>query len=74
MKNSKAAFQKCINIHKHESEADLIMRSALTKLFEDTDDPKLIIKWKEILELLESATDRADDVADIIEGLIIEAS
>ncbi|MBI5869202.1 MAG: DUF47 domain-containing protein, partial [candidate division Zixibacteria bacterium] len=44
------------------------------RLFRDTVDPVLLIQWKEIFERLEKAVDRCEDVANIVEGVVIEAS
>jgi predicted phosphate transport protein (TIGR00153 family) len=64
----------CWEVYEAESRADTILRSALVHLFEEENDPILIIKCKEILERLESATDRCQEVAHIISGIVIEAS
>jgi predicted phosphate transport protein (TIGR00153 family) len=69
------AIQKsCIAISDAENEADRILRSALARLFKEEPDPVLIIQWKEIFERLEKAVDRCEDVANIVEGVVIEAS
>ena len=62
----------CIEINRLENEADRIFRRALSNLFKTIDDPVLIIKWKEILEHLEDATDRCEDVANILEGIVLK--
>jgi hypothetical protein len=74
LKNAKTITQKCIRVHHLEYEADALLRTALVRLFKEEKDTLLLIKWKEIYERLEKATDRCDDVADIIEGVVIEAS
>jgi len=66
--------QHCIEINRLENVADKLLRSALARLFRDEKDPITIIKWKEIYEALESATDRCEDVANIIEGVVLENS
>ena len=67
-------FQEhCTRLHQLESEGDAILRSALARLFKEG-DPLLVIKWKEIYERLEQATDHCEKVANIIEGVILEAS
>ena len=68
-KNTEAILQKCIAIHTQENEADLIIQHALASLFENTHDPKEIIKWKDIYEEIESATDRCEDVANVFEAI-----
>jgi uncharacterized protein len=67
-------LQHCIEINRLENVADTILRSALARLFREEKDPIAVIKWKEIYETLESATDRCDDVANIIEGVVLENS
>jgi uncharacterized protein len=67
-------LQHCIEINRLENVADNILRSALARLFKDEKDPIAVIKWKEIYETLESATDRCEDVANIIEGVVLENS
>jgi uncharacterized protein Yka (UPF0111/DUF47 family) len=65
---------KCIEINRLENEADALLRGTLAKLFKEEKDPIAIIKWKEIYELLETATDRCEDVANIIEGVVLDSS
>jgi predicted phosphate transport protein (TIGR00153 family) len=67
-------LQHCIEINRLENVADGILRSALARLFREEKDPIAVIKWKEIYETLESATDRCEDVANIIEGVVLENS
>lgn len=63
-----------IAIHDLENEGDDILRSALSRLFREEKDAILVIKWKEIFERLEKATDRCEQVANILEKIILEAS
>jgi predicted phosphate transport protein (TIGR00153 family) len=72
MQNAEAITQKCIDINRLENEADSILRTAVARLFDEENDTKTIIKWKEIYENLESASDRCEDVANIIEGVVLE--
>ena len=67
-------LQHCIEINRLENVADGILRGALARLFREQKDPIAVIKWKEIYETLESATDRCEDVANIIEGVVLENS
>jgi predicted phosphate transport protein (TIGR00153 family) len=67
-------LQHCIEINRLENVADGILRGALARLFREEKDPIAVIKWKEIYETLESATDRCEDVANIIEGVVLENS
>lgn len=59
-------------IHALENKADEVLRKALAKLFEEELDIRLLIKWKEIYEELESAIDFCEDVSNIVEGIILE--
>ena len=55
-----------------ESDADTLVRAALAALFKSGADPLSIMKWKEIYDLMETATDRCEDVANVIEGVVLE--
>ena len=55
-----------------EKENDRVLRRAMARLFKEQDDPLLIIKWKQIYEDIETAVDRCEDVANIIEGVVLE--
>lgn len=72
LKEPQATLKLCIDINRLENEADAILRRSVARLFKDEKDPITVIKWKEIYESLEEATDRCEDVANIIEGVILE--
>ena len=72
LKDPKTILSKCVDINRLENEADAILRRAVARLFDEEKDPITIIKWKEIYEALESASDRCEDVANIIEGVVLE--
>jgi uncharacterized protein len=74
LKNPDLILEKCVEINRLENEADVQLRAAIAKLFREAKDPIFVIKWKEIYELLETATDRCEDVANIIEGVVLENS
>src|SRR3954468_21341508 len=74
LKSSELILEKCVEINRLENVADGQLRFALARLFREEKDPVAIIKWKEIYELLETATDRCEDVANIIEGVVLENS
>lgn len=74
LKNPQLMLEKCVEINRLENEADALLRGTLAKLFKEEKDAIAIIKWKEIYELLETATDRCEDVANIIEGVVLEHS
>ena len=67
-------LKTCEEIDRLESDADRVMRSAMSKLFRDESDIKQLIKLRTIYEQLELITDRCEDVANIIEGIVLENS
>jgi uncharacterized protein len=69
-----AIEKSCRAVYDAENEADQILRTALVQLFQDEKEPIMVIKWKEIFERLEKATDRCEEVANIVQGVAIEAS
>lgn len=72
MDNSRQILTICEEIDRLESDADHVMRAAMSKLFRDEPDVRNLIKLKAIYEILETVTDRCEDVANIIEGIIVE--
>jgi predicted phosphate transport protein (TIGR00153 family) len=72
MKNAQPVLQACVDVNRLENEGDTILRNALARLFKEEKDPVTVIKWKEIYEGLETASDRCEDVANIIEGVVLE--
>jgi uncharacterized protein Yka (UPF0111/DUF47 family) len=72
MKGVESVRQKTREVHRLENEADRIEQVALASLFENGEDPKYIIKWMNIIETLETATDRCEDVANVIEGIVLK--
>jgi uncharacterized protein Yka (UPF0111/DUF47 family) len=71
-KNYSHVQEHCIEINRLENRIDRIFRDALGKLFDDIKDPLLIIKWKEIYEHLEDASDRCEDVANVLESIVLK--
>ncbi|QJC55695.1 hypothetical protein HC248_00977 [Polaromonas vacuolata] len=71
---AEAALQTCEEIDKLESDADRVMRSAMSRLFRDEPDVRELIKLKAVYELLETITDKCEDVANLIEGIVLENS
>jgi predicted phosphate transport protein (TIGR00153 family) len=71
---AEAAIKTCEEIDKLESDADRVMRSAMSRLFREETDVRELIKLKAIYELLESISDRCEDVANLIEGVVLENS
>jgi uncharacterized protein len=72
MDNSREILTICSEVDRLESDADHVMRAAMSKLFRDEPDVRNLIKLKAIYEILETVTDRCEDVANIIEGIIVE--
>ncbi len=72
MKHREQMLALTVEIKRLEDEADHIKRGILARLFLEEKDPIELIKWKDILEHLERATDRCEDVADICEGIVLE--
>ena len=70
--NFEALLKTCEEIDRLESDADRVMRSAMSKLFREEQEVREIIKMKEIYELLEAVTDRCLDVANLAEGISLE--
>ncbi len=71
---AEAALKTCEEIDKLESDADRVMRSAMSKLFREEPDVREVIKLKAIYELLETIADKCEDVANLIEGIVLENS
>ncbi|MDO8456298.1 MAG: DUF47 domain-containing protein [Burkholderiaceae bacterium] len=71
---AEAALKTCEEIDQLESDADRVMRSAMSKLFREEPDVREVIKLKAIYELLETITDKCEDVANLIEGVVLENS
>ncbi|MBI4755291.1 MAG: DUF47 domain-containing protein [Betaproteobacteria bacterium] len=74
MDNASAILKTCQEIDRLEGDADRVMRSAMSRLFRDEPDVRKVIKLKAIYELLEEVTDRCEDVANLIEGIVLENS
>jgi predicted phosphate transport protein (TIGR00153 family) len=68
----RAVLENCVEINRLENMADKVYRSALAELFDNATDMAGIIKWREIYEQMESATDRCEDVADVLEGVALK--
>jgi predicted phosphate transport protein (TIGR00153 family) len=65
-------LKRCVEINRLENVADRVYRSAMAELFADSTDIAQIIKWREIYEHMESATDRCEDVANVLEGVALK--
>ncbi|BCS51717.1 DUF47 domain-containing protein [Geobacter sp. SVR] len=71
-KTNDEIFATCVEINALENEADRVSREAISRLFDDEKDPIQLIKWKEIYETLERATDKCEDAANILESVVVK--
>ncbi len=65
-------LEECVEINSMENEADDVHHAALAELFHNCSDPCKIIKWREIYQHMEEATDRGEDVANVLEGIVLK--
>ncbi len=72
VKNPKLVLDACKQVNVYENQADSLLRRAIADLFKGGHDPLFVMKWKEILDLIEDAIDRSEDVANVIEGVVLE--
>ena len=71
---AESALKTCEEIDRLESDADRVMRSAMSRLFREEPDTRELIKLKAVYEHLESISDRCEDVANLVEGIVLENS
>jgi hypothetical protein len=67
-------LEHCVEINRLENDADQVARSAIGVLFEQETDPISLIKLKELYEILETATDKAEDAANVLEGVVLKGA
>jgi uncharacterized protein len=72
VKNPKRVLEACKAVNVCENQGDTLIRRAIADLFKSGLDPLTVMKWKEILDLIEDAIDRSEDVANVIEGVVLE--
>jgi uncharacterized protein len=72
LQKSDYVLSRCVEINRLENEADQVSRTGIARLFELEQDPITLIKIKELLEFLETATDKAEDVADVLETVVLK--
>jgi len=72
LRRPKNVTPRLVEIHRLENEGDDIYHAAIAELFHDSHDPLTVLKWKEVYEKLEAAVDRCENVANIIESVIIK--
>jgi predicted phosphate transport protein (TIGR00153 family) len=72
MAKQKGVITHSVEINRLENEADRTHQEAVSRLFDDERDPLTVMKWKETLDFLEDATDRCEDVANVLEGVVVK--
>jgi predicted phosphate transport protein (TIGR00153 family) len=72
LEEHKGLATHAIEINSLENEADRMHQQAVSRLFDDEHDPIVVMKWKEALDFLEDATDRCEDVANVLEGVMVK--
>ena len=72
LEENKGLITHAVEINRLENEADRMHMQAVSRLFDDERDPLLVMKWKETLDFLEDATDRCEDVANVLEGVMVK--
>ena len=72
LEHRKGVAERAVEINRLENEADRLHQQAVEQLFAEERDPIAIIKWKEIFDFLEGATDRCEDVANVLEGVVMK--
>jgi predicted phosphate transport protein (TIGR00153 family) len=72
MEKHRGVIAHAVEINRLENEADRMHQQAISRLFDDEHDPLVVIKWKEALDFLEEATDRCEDVANVLEGVAVK--
>ena len=65
-------MKRCPACHRLENDGDRVVRQAMADLFTNGDDALTVIKWKDVYALLESAIDAAEDVANVIERIVVK--
>jgi predicted phosphate transport protein (TIGR00153 family) len=72
LKDGDSIMKNCIEINRLENEGDFVGRTAVAKLFEGEPNPLDVIKWNDIYDTLENAIDRCEDVANVLEGIVLK--
>ncbi len=72
LEQRKGVLERAIEINRLENEADRVHRQAISQLFDEERDSIAVIKWKEIYDLLEEATDACEDVANLLENVVVK--
>jgi uncharacterized protein len=72
LEQNKGILGHAVEINRLENEADRVHQQAVSQLFDTEHDPLTVMKWKESLDFLEDATDRCEDVANVLEGVMVK--
>ncbi len=72
LESRKGVAEHLVEVNRLENEADRTHQQAIKQLFDDEKDPIMLLKWKEILDYLEDTTDRCEDVADVLSGVVLK--
>ena len=72
LEKKQGVSRHAIEINRLENEADRLHQQAVSRLFDEESDPILVMKWKETLDFLEDATDRCEDVANVLEAVVVK--
>ncbi|MGN6184077.1 MAG: DUF47 domain-containing protein [Thermoanaerobaculia bacterium] len=72
LEQRKGVLERAIEINRLENEADRVHKTAIGNLFDEEKDPIIVIKWKEIYDILEEATDACEDVANLLENVVVK--
>jgi uncharacterized protein len=74
LEQNQRVLEHCVEVHRLENEADRISRNAIAELFDNEKDPIQLIKMKELYEVLEMATDKAEDAANVLEAVALKSA
>lgn len=74
LEKNQHVLEHCVEINRLEDQADQVCRAAIASLFENEKDPITLIKFKELYEVLETATDKAEDAANVLEAVVLKSA
>jgi len=74
LEQNQRVLEHCVEVHRLENEADRVSRNAIAELFDNEKDPIRLIKIKELYEVLETATDKAEDAANVLEAVALKST
>jgi len=72
MRNQTSVLGECVRINELENQADRIKASSVARLFREESNPIVVLKWHEVFQAMENITDACEDVANVIEGIVLE--